>query len=180
MGDEETAKELLLNINGIKTVELDYIGYDYIPGDETVTTTTIESIKQGSVSTTMMSVENNVVDEELSPLRFILTIDKNTDINSVQENILSSSFFNDIISGIQLLSSVKMLFVDIDEKKMDTNEITKLDIQVQLQNTDGVNTVEEDGIVSINTTDEMNSEIVENEKIVNVDITSIDDNEIVD
>merc|ERR1711897_91285 len=68
------------------------------------------------------------------------------------------------------------LFVDFDEKKMDTSEISKSDVQIQLQNIDGVNTVEEDGIVSINTTDEMNSEIVENEKIVNVDsISSIDE-----
>merc|ERR1712194_83638 len=67
----------------------------------------------------------------------------------------------------------------------ENNEITKSDVQLQLQNIDGVDSVEEDGVISISA-DEMNSEIatevLEDEKETmndNVDIiTSMDDNDI--
>merc|ERR1711862_389740 len=70
---------------------------------------------------------------------------------------------------------------------MENNEITKSDVQLQLQNIDGVDSVEEDGVISISAADEMNSgiamEVLEDEKKEtmneNVDIiTPMDDNDI--
>jgi len=151
--NEETGQELLSNIDGVQTVELDTIVYDDMPGNNAVTA-------GESVSTMTMTIEENAEEEKgeevSSPLRFILTVDENTDLSSVEENISNSSL-DDMISGIQLLSAVRMLFVDFDETEMENNDITKSDIQLQLQNIDGVNTVEEDGIVSIN--DDMNNSV---------------------
>merc|ERR1711920_470639 len=133
----------LQDIDGVNTVEED--GIVSINDDMN---NSVQMVEEDESSTMTMTIEENAEEERgeevSSPLRFILTVDENTDLSSVEENISNSSL-NDMISGIQLLSAVKMLFVDFDETKMENNDITKSDLQLQLQNIDGVNTVEEDG-----------------------------------
>merc|ERR1711897_80359 len=176
-----TAQELLTKIDGVNTVELDSIVVDF---DSTVNDeTTIEALpteQKAVLATNTVTTEQD--DNEkggagaLTPLRFILIIDEKVEISTIEETILSLKFFTDILHDIQLLSRAGIMFVDFDETKMSNNEKTKLEVQEHLQKIDGVATVEEDGIVSIedNNNDEKEEEIgVSN----NVDTIPGDDND---
>merc|ERR1711933_296073 len=104
----------------------------------------------------------------LTPLRFILIIDEKVEITTVEEKILSVTFFTDILDDIQFLSAVEIMFVDFDETKMSNNQKTKLEVQEHLQKIDGVATIED------NNNDEKEEEIgVSN----NIDTIPGDDND---